>query len=196
MGRLLARVFLGVLLTVAATLPTHMPGLAADRERPPEQLVLAVVNKPFGAAIRSSTSSVSGTNVQIIAECGDVLTVTGRSGSWLQVYAYASYGWIGAARVSLGALHNDGTDMVPEVDCLGAISYQLGARFAAQVPSGCLSVRERPSREAGFEHCVPTGHLFFVINGPVDVDGDDWIEVRSVGIGDGWVRTDFIVPAF
>lgn len=160
------------------------------------QPLYARVVKPLGAAVRSAPSSAQANNIHFVADCNDVFPVVGTNGPWIQVWATGSpfgtsgdFGWIGSARVAVGP-------DPPPVNCAGAVTYQLGARVVTSVPSGCLSLRERPSRNAEYEHCVGNGHLYYVINGPMEVSGEDWLEVFSDATGRGWVLGEFVYPAF
>jgi len=61
--------------------------------------------------------------------------------------------------------------------------------------SGCLSLRHAASRSAGFDACVDNGHHYTVVSGPVDVGGEDWLELTSPDTGSGWSLADFLRAA-
>jgi hypothetical protein len=157
------------------------------------QTTYARVIKPLGAAVRSVPISGEAHTIQFVADCNDVFPVVGSNGPWVQVWAVgpfgSDFGWIGSARVAVGP-------NPPPANCAGAVTYQIGARVATSVSSGCLSLRHTPSRSAGYDHCVPNGFLYQVINGPIEVSGEDWIEVYNDFTGRGWVLGEFLYPAY
>ena len=83
---------------------------------------------------------------------------------------------------------------MPPVDCTGAWAYQVGSTDFASVPSGCLSIRRWPSRQAPYDACVPPGYGLVVINGPRDEGGEDWVEVAAGGLGSVFVLVDYLPP--
>jgi hypothetical protein len=168
------------------------------RGAPAEQTSFATVDQQYGALVRNRPSSEGSLNVLFTADCGDIFPVVGGNGSWVQIapggraagpnYRPQDGAWIGAARVKVAP-------SPLAVDCSEAITFPILSTVIANVASGCLSLRETPSRTAPFDHCVPSGHAFFVSNGPIEVNGEDWFEVGSLsGGGEGWVRAEFLVP--
>jgi hypothetical protein len=188
---------MAVLVGVAVAIQ-QTSAFAAPHSSPPEQVSFATVVEQYGALVRNSPNSDGSLNVLFTADCGEVFPVVGSNGSWVQVavsgrgagpnFNPAARAWIGGARVHVG--------MSPvEVDCANAITYPILSTVIASVASGCLSLRHSPSRTAGFDQCVPNGHAFFVANGPIEVNGEDWFEVASLsGAGEGWVRAEFLQP--
>jgi hypothetical protein len=166
-----------------AVAPTPPPRIEAPTQ---PTAVRARVIRRYGAAIRTSPSSDA--EILAMVACNQVLNVLESQGGWRRVSNGSVVGWVGDARIAAGA------DPGP-VDCRGAITFPVGARAVASVPSGCLSLRGDPSRRASFEHCVPTGHGLQIINGPREVDGEDWFEVRSPSSGSGWALAEFLRPA-
>jgi hypothetical protein len=40
---------------------------------------------------------------------------------------------------------------------------------------------------------VPSGYQYVVTNGPIEVAGEDWLEVWSEATGSGWVLARYLV---
>ncbi|MFN0070494.1 MAG: hypothetical protein ACKVVP_03255 [Chloroflexota bacterium] len=178
------------------------PAIAGVLSGPAMQTAYATVTKQHGAALRGTPSSEGSLNVLFTAGCGEVFTVTGRSNGWLQVavppgryaspeWSPADGAWIGGSRVEVSASPMN-------LDCSDAVVFPILSSVTAQVEQGCLSLRHTPSRSAGFDQCVPTGTLFFIVNGPIEVDDEDWFQVTSLtrtAQGTGWVRAEFLRAA-
>ena len=101
----------------------------------------------------------------------------------------STVGWVGGARVTAGTVPDAGA-------CDGAPvpPYQLGETVRAQVQTGCLNVRPSPSTNASISGCVPSGHVFQLVNGPIEVDGEDWYGVRNTTSElAGWTRAVYLV---
>lgn len=147
----------------------------------------ARVVKRYGAAIRAEPSSES--MIYWMASCNDLFLVIGRAGDWYEVLdTDGTSGWVGGARVAVGAAP-------PRVDCRGAVTFQAGGVVYVTTPSGCLSIRHQPSRTATFDACVPGGSLLEIMNGPIEVAGEDWFEVWSPSTGRGWALAAYMRPA-
>jgi S1-C subfamily serine protease len=168
------------------------PATAASAETPPpapSEPGTVVVNKRYGAALRASPSSDA--SVLVMLACGTTLQALSEqnSGGWFRVRSGSAEGWVGGARVLPGAVPDSSA-------CVGAPipPFRLGETLRAQVQSGCLSVRPSPSANATVTGCVSSGHLFQLVNGPIEVAGEDWYLVRSTSTGlSGWTRAAFLV---
>lgn len=146
----------------------------------------ARVVKRYGAAIRAAPSSDS--MIYWMASCNDVFMVTGRSSGWYEILDRdGTSGWVGGARVSVGAAP-------APADCRGAVTFQAGGTVIASVPTGCLSIRYEPSRTAAYDACVPSGYRLEIMNGPMEVNGEDWFEVWSPSTGGGWSLASYLRP--
>ena len=148
--------------------------------------VRARVIKPYGAAIREAPAGDA--RILVTAACNDVLEVQESRGGWHRVSRGGVVGWVGAARIAAGA--NPGP-----ADCRGATTFPVGSQVVTSVPTGCLSLRREPSRDAPYDQCVPNGHRYQIVNGPREVEGQDWFEVRSPSTGNGWSLAEFLRPA-
>jgi hypothetical protein len=148
---------------------------------------VVVVVKQYGAALRTAPDSDA--PISYTASCGDFLTVVGARDGWYEVYAHATYLWVGGARVADAAAP-------PSYDCSAAFTFQIGDEVQTLVPSGCLSLRYTPSRQAPYDYCVENGHHYFIANGPIEVDGEDWFEVWSASTDSGWVLAEYLYPAY
>lgn len=139
----------------------------------------APVAKAYGAAIRVAPSSDA--TIMYHRPCGDVLAVVGASGGWLRVLTpIGDEGWVGGGRVVVGS-------PPPAVDCSGARLLWTTGYAATYLPTGCLSLRESPSRDAPILACVGNGHVYRLMNGPFDPGtGEDWFAVFSPSTGYGW----------
>ena len=161
----------------------ELPGAPSDMQ---QGRTYARVVKQYGAAIRSAPSSDA--MIYWMASCNDVFVVIGRSSGWYEVLdTDGTSGWVGGARVSVGAAP-------APVDCRGAVTFQAGGTVYASVPSGCLSIRYEPSRAAGYGACVPSGYRLEIMNGPMEVNGEDWFEVWSPNTGGGWSLAAYLRP--
>ena len=144
----------------------------------------ARVVKPYGAAVRAAPDSDA--PVLYSSECNDLWRVLDVRDGWVRITNGAGDGWIGGGRVALGAAP-------AAVDCGGTFHFYVGQQVETYVASGCLSLRSTPSRSATIEACVSNGHLYRIVNGPVDSgSGEDWFEVYSPGTGIGWVLADHL----
>ncbi|MGI8550676.1 MAG: protein kinase domain-containing protein [Dehalococcoidia bacterium] len=152
------------------------------------------VTKQYGAAIHAAPSSDA--PILASAGCDSVLQVLAASQGWYQVRlgatrstagTAADSGWVGMARVAVSGS--------PAPDCRGAISYRVGAQVLTSVQSGCLSLRQTPARDAPIQACVDNGTRYTVLNGPIEVNGEDWFEVTSPSVGTGWSLAQFLLPA-
>ena len=148
---------------------------------------VVVVAKPFGAAVRVAPSSAA--SIAYVVACGDELTVTGEQDGWYQVYTHAGYYWVGGARVA------DPRSSGFSLDCRSGFTFQMQDVVESFVPTGCLSLRLSPARTAPFVHCVDNFHRYLVMNGPVEVAGEDWYEVWSATTGPGWALAAYLFPA-
>jgi len=145
-----------------------------------------VVVKRYGAAVRAAP--ISDARILTVVGCSAVLRVLDATAGWYRVSTGGTEGWVGGARVA-------DTGSAPRVDCAGAVTYQTGDQVVSSVPSGCLSLRESPSRTAVIVQCVENGTRYAIVNGPIDVDGEDWFEVTSTRFGRGWSLAQFLLPA-
>ena len=151
-----------------------------------QQALFARIAKPYGAALHSSPA----TNAEIAGSrpCGDVLPVLGESGGWVKVWTGATEAWVGGSRVTVGA-------PPPPADCDGGRFMEVGESVTTYVPTGCLSLREEPSRNAAIDACVQNGYQYQIINGPVDPGtGEDWFGVYSQVTGSGWTLAEYLFP--
>jgi len=168
-------------LQPAATAPTEFAAV-------PLPTGVLVVNKRFGAALRSQASSDAA--VVMMIGCGQAIEkLEETAGGWFRVRAGGSVGWVGSARVEAGSY-------VPAGTCAGAPlpPYGLGEIVRAQVQSGCLSIRPSPSTSSAIRACLPSGHALRLTNGPIFTDGEDWYAVSSVTSGQsGWTRAVYLV---
>ncbi|MGE3908755.1 MAG: SH3 domain-containing protein [Chloroflexota bacterium] len=185
---------LSILALIAATMLSLVPVAtsAQGNELPrtsneaAQGMTYARVVKRYGAAIRAAPSSDS--MMYWMASCNDVYVVIGQAGGWYEILDRDdTTGWVGGARVSVGAAP-------APVDCRGAVTFQAGGTAYATVASGCLSIRHQPSRTATYDACVPSGYRLEIMNGPIEVNGEDWFEVWSPSTGRGWSLADFLRP--
>jgi hypothetical protein len=181
---------LAVFVVLAAALP---PADAfADRitsalpEAASTQPSAVVVVKQYGAALRVAPSSEA--DIVVTASCGETLSVVSARDGWYEVYTRAQYLWVGGARVADVA-------RPPAFSCREAVTFQVFDTVETFVVTGCLSLRAFASRTAPFEYCVTNGHRYTILNGPIEVAGEDWFEVWSAETGSGWVLAQFIFPA-
>lgn len=148
--------------------------------------VYARVIKPYGAAIRVSPSSDA--PIMFHTQCGDIWPVVYEQGGWVRIQAELGAGWIGGGRVAVGS-------PPPRADCRNARFIFTTGYVETYVPTGCLSLRAQPSRQAAILACVPNGHTYLVTNGPFDPGtGEDWFEVYSRATGPGWSLADHLYP--
>jgi hypothetical protein len=145
-----------------------------------------VISEKYGAAIRSAPSSDA--RILVVLSCGTVLRQLGASGGWFHgVSANGQFdGWVGGARVR-------SADNAGSPNCSGAVTYQPGDQVISRVQTGCLSLRSSPSRSASFTQCVSNGHVYTILNGPIDVNNEDWFQVTSPSTGSGWSLAEFLV---
>jgi hypothetical protein len=137
----------------------------------------------YGTALRAAPNSDA--RIIVVLGCGTTLRQVGVNGDWYHtVTSNQTDGWVGGARIEPAG---------SAVDCAGAVTYQPGDQALSHVQSGCLSLRSSPSRDASFTHCVSNGHVYTILNGPINVSGEDWFEVTSPSTGSGWVLADFLV---
>jgi hypothetical protein len=126
----------------------------------------ATVVKSFGASIRVAPSADA--PVMFNAPCGTSWPVVSVERGWVKVKTDAGNGWIGGGRVSI-------VGGAQPADCSEKRFISTTAEVWTLVPSGCLDLRGRPSREAASIACVGNGHLFTVVDGPFDPgSGEDW----------------------
>jgi serine/threonine-protein kinase len=153
-----------------------------------------VVVKPYGAAVRISPASDA--RIAVTVGCGATLRVLGASAGWYRVALDATQaiaagvleGWVGQLRAADAAT-------TPRPDCTGAVLFRVNDSVVTSVQSGCLSLRETPSRTATILRCVENGTRYAVVNGPIEVDGEDWFELSDPRIGRGWSLAQFLLPA-
>jgi hypothetical protein len=152
-------------------------------QRPP---LYARVVKQFGAAIRVVPSSDAA--IMFNTRCGDVWPVLAVEGGWVKVRTDHGTGWIGGSRVIVSSTP-------AQVDCPEARFLFPMGYVSTFVPSGCLSLRTRPSPESPNLTCVVNGHVYAVLDGPFDPGtGDDWFKVTSPGTGTGWALAEHLYP--
>lgn len=171
----------------ALALPGRSPALAAGsgvNQSIPEAVV---VIKQYGAALHIAPASDA--DSLETASCGEVFPVIDAVQGWYEVVydANGDTAWVGGARV--GDANNP-----PIFDCTDATTFQPGDTVGTAVVNGCLSLRYSPSRDAGYDYCVGNGHLYTILNGPVDVNGEDWFDVTSASTGEGWVLAQYLYP--
>lgn len=148
---------------------------ASVAERP---VLFARVVKPFGASVRAVPSSEAAILYSI--RCGDTWPVLSVEQGWVKIRTESGAGWVGGSRVAVSSAP-------PAVDCSDARFIYPTGSAATSVPSGCLSLRNRPSSEATILSCVDNGHVYAVLDGPFDPgSGDDWFRVSSPSTGSGW----------
>jgi hypothetical protein len=158
---------------------------SAALARPAPAALYARVVKRHGAAIHEYPGSEA--RVNWVASCNDLLFVTGQAEGWWQVSEPSgASGWVGGARVVV----NSGPAYA---DCSGAYTFQIGGGARVAGVQSCLSLRHWPARDAPYDQCVPWGYYYQVVNGPIDVAGEDWLEVYSPEIGSGWSLADYLV---
>lgn len=175
------------LLLGVAVFTLRSPTSAGPPAAPTGGSLALVVTERFGAALRVYPSSEA--PIKIILSCGAQLTAFAQANGWYHVRAGgAGSGWVGGLRVA--ALSS-----APSYDCRGAVTYQVGTRVRTYVPTGCLSLRAYPSRAAPYNHCVSNGHQYVIINGPIEVSGEDWFGVYSATTGSGWSLAQYLLPA-
>lgn len=144
----------------------------------------ARVMKPYGAAIRVAPSSDA--TIMFHKPCGDLWPVLAQQGGWVRIQTDAGAGWVGGARVAVGS-------PPPWADCSNARFLFTTGYVTTFVPTGCLSLRDQPSRQAAILACVPNGHVYLVTDGPFDPGtGEDWFEVYSPSTGSGWALADHL----
>lgn len=136
-----------------------------------------VVIKPLGAPLYNLPFLDA--EVVAMAACNERLPVVAAGDGWYQVSARARLLWVPAARVAE-------VSAAPEPDCTDAVTFQPFQAVMVSIPDGCLSLRRVPSQGAPFTFCVNSGHAYFLIGGPVEVDGEDWIQLWSAATGTGW----------
>ena len=191
MRRNIVSLRLGLLLVLAifacgqaGTSTARAQAPAATRAALPAQLVVIM---RFGAALREWPSS----NARIVRvlDCDSILSVTGANAGWYRVRAGRYAGWGGGAR---------GADArnPPAYDCTDGYSFQMGEHAYSFVKTGCLSLRVQPSRQAVYHYCVSNHHDYVVINGPIEVAGEDWLAVTSPTTGSGWSLAQYLYPYF
>lgn len=147
----------------------------------------ATVVKPFGASIRVAPSADA--PAMFNTPCGASWPVVAVESGWVKVKTDAGNGWIGGGRVALGT-------GAQAVDCAGKRFVYSTAEVWTLVPSGCLDVRSRPSRETSSIACVSNGHIFTVVDGPFDPGtGEDWFKVTSPSTGTGWTLAEHLYPS-
>ncbi|MGH2388276.1 MAG: SH3 domain-containing protein [Chloroflexota bacterium] len=175
------------ILLGSAAFTLRPSGIAPDQV-PPAGNPRLVVIKGYGAALRVNPSSDA--PIQVIVPCGAQLTILSQSQGWYRVFrsSPAAIGWVGGLRVAplAGA---------PAFSCAGAVTYQVGERVRTHVPTGCLSLRSSPARQASYAHCVANGHIYAITNGPIEVAGEDWFGVFSPSTGGGWVLARYLSRA-
>ncbi|MFN8634402.1 MAG: SH3 domain-containing protein [Chloroflexota bacterium] len=186
---LLVLVLLGATLVPGNVTPVSAHGAQAwpGPSAVDQTWTYARVVKRYGAAIRAAPSSDS--TIYWMASCNDIYAVIGQTAGWYEVRDRdGTSGWIGGARVSVGG-------NPPPVDCRGAVTFQPGTVVYASVQSGCLSIRHQPSRTASYGACVPNGYPLDLMNGPVEVAGEDWFAVWSTSTGGGWSLAAYLRPS-
>lgn len=158
---------------------TLRPSAIAPALVPPSGNPSVVVVKRYGAALRASASSEA--PIETILPCGTRVTLISQHQGWYRVFRASptAIGWVGGLRVAMAY-------PAPTYSCAGAVTYQVGDRVRTQVPTGCLSLRSSPSRQASYAHCVANGHIYVITNGPIEVAGEDWFGVYSSSTGGGW----------
>lgn len=163
-----------------------MSSTASAASQPAYTGQLVVIMK-YGAALRVSPSSNA--RIVYVVPCGTVLDNLGVSSGWYYAAAADNLeGWVGGARVA-------SYDNPPNYSCRGARTFQMGSHVRTHVASGCLSLRAQPSRQSSYAHCVYNGHIYTVTNGPIAVNGEDWIGLFSGSTGYGWSLAQYLYPA-
>jgi hypothetical protein len=171
--------------------PTDLPTASTSAHLPPsepsvQQRRYATVDRRFGAAIRVAPSSDADKLEN--AACGESWPVLATNGGWVEVDTEVGIGWVGGARVQISS-------SPLTIDCSDSRVFPVDGPATTYVASGCLSLRSRPSSDAPILACVDNGHVYTVIDGPVDPgSGDDWIRVSSRSTGSGWVLAEHLYP--
>ncbi|MGE3272547.1 MAG: SH3 domain-containing protein, partial [Chloroflexota bacterium] len=112
--------------------------------------------------------------------------VLATEGGWVKVRTDGGPGWIGGGRVIVRSTP-------AQLDCSESRFLHVAGYVQTYVPTGCLSLRATPSREARMLACVPNGTEYLVSDGPYDPGtGEDWFLVYSPETGEGWVLADHI----
>lgn len=206
-----------VTVTVAVPAAPHRAPVAPAAPAPPPPRATAtrpvvatvgqvVVIKKYGAGLRAQPT----TDAELLdgIPCGTVLDVIAQQPGWYHVLLSTPVsrrdtllwdGWVGGVRV------RPLTD-APSDDCRDAVTFPPGIEVVTGVPTGCLSLRTQPARTAPLvrranpiastveDVCVQNGTHYWVVGGPVEVDGEDWLEVGADGIGRGWALADYLTP--
>lgn len=159
-----------------------VPAVYAGQARFPGTLV---VIKHFGAALRSAPSSSA--TIGTVLTCGATLRVEDAAGGWYHVSIENYDGWVGGARVA------DASNP-PAYDCTDAYTFQPRQHGYSYVTTGCLSLRTAASRRAAYRYCVRNFHDYTVLNGPIEVAGEDWFQVSSRSTGSGWALAVYLLP--
>jgi hypothetical protein len=162
-----------------------VPAAPAPRAERPAQY--AHVVQQFGASIRVVPSSEAA--IMFNTPCGAVWPILKVEGGWVKVRTESGAGWIGGSRVVVSS-------SPAEMDCSAARFIYPTGYASTHVPTGCLSLRARPSSDAPILDCVENGHVYAVLDGPFDPgSGDDWFKVSSPGTGTGWAQAKHLYPS-
>jgi hypothetical protein len=152
----------------------------------PAPAIYATVVKPFGASIRVAPSLEAAGLYNV--SCGAVLPALAIERGWVKVQTEVGVGWIGASRVAVG-------NGPAATGCSSHRFLYPTADARASVSSGCLRLQPRPSLDDADLACVGNGHVFSVVDGPVDPGtGEDWFKVSSPTTGTGWVPAEHLYP--
>lgn len=166
----------------AATPP---PQTAATATPTPTTRSIVVV-KQYGAAVRASPSSDA--PIIAMAPCGARLGVLGAQSGWTRVALDGQReGWMGDFRIADAA-------NPPAFDCSSAVTFRPNDAVVTRVQTGCLSLRDQPSRSGAILRCVENGTRYTIVNGPIEVNGEDWFQVTNPTLGTGWVLAQFLLP--
>jgi hypothetical protein len=149
--------------------------------------LVARVVMGFGATIRVAPSLDA--PVLVSSRCGEVWPVVSVKDGWVGVKTPEGKGWVGGGRVMVSTAP-------ATTDCADARFLPTDSTVTVRQASDCLPLRSRPSSEATSVNCVPNGHTYTVLDGPLEADpGEDWFRVSSPTTGTGWAAAASLYPS-
>ncbi len=170
----------------SATLPVTSTRRPTHASQPTGTSTLVVI-KRYGAVLRAHPSSDA--PIEGTLPCGMDLSMLDAASGWYHVTTKSAMtGWVGGLRVTV-------LSSKPQYSCADAVTYPVGTHVSTYVPTGCLSLRSEPSRQAPYAHCVANDHIYVITNGPIEVRGEDWFGVYSPSTDGGWSLAKYLLPA-